>query len=222
MKKLMIIVLAGFLLTGCSGLMILKESNMDQKTIDRLYRDCKLDGRLDKFVFDKAMTGYGRIRSEKQNIITIVDFSQPSTDKRMYVIDLKKKELLFRTYAAHGVNTGETEAVNFSNKKGSRKSSLGFYLTAETYEGKHGLSLRLDGLEQGINHRARKRYIVVHSANYVSEQFIRENGRLGRSWGCPALPEEISDDIINTIKDGSVFFIYAKNDDYLSRSKILR
>jgi hypothetical protein len=168
------------------------------------------------------MKGKSRIRAKNDTLLSIIDFSKPSTEKRYYLIDLANKTLLYNTYTSHGVNTGEDLAMSFSNKEGSRKSSLGFYLTAETYEGKHGTSLKLDGLERGFNHRARRRYIVIHSADYVTDSFIKENGRLGRSWGCPALPPDVTQDIIQKIKNGSVLFIYGDDDDYLSNSKLLR
>lgn len=189
--------------------------------IIKKYQACDLDGKLNDHVFKLAMTGLNYINTDKDSIISIVDFSLPSTEKRFYLIDLKEEKLLVNTYVSHGVNTGENMAVSFSNKNGSRKSSLGFYMTAETYEGKHGLSLRLDGLEHGFNSRARRRYIVLHSASYVSEEFIRENGRLGRSWGCPALPLEITPGVIDIVKEGSVLFIYGQDQRYFEKSRLL-
>ena len=122
---------------------------------------------------------------------------------------------------SHGRNSGELYAKNFSNKPSSYKSSLGFYKTAETYHGKHGLSLRLDGLEKGFNDLARPRAIVIHGADYAREEFISAAGRLGRSLGCPALPSELSKEVIELIKEGSLLFIYGEDQDYLSNSKLI-
>ena len=221
MRKLLIFAMLISLFFGCST-MYYNKTPMPLADIDEVYKKADLEPVLDRDVFQKAMTGYSRIRSKNENVISIIDFSKPSTEKRYYLIDLANKTLLYNTYTSHGVNTGEDMALSFSNKEGSRKSSLGFYLTAETYEGKHGKSLKLDGLERGFNHRARKRYIVIHSADYVTDGFIKENGRLGRSWGCPALPPDQTQEIIEKIKNGSVLFIYAKDDDYLNNSKLLR
>jgi hypothetical protein len=195
---------------------------MSVEEIRNIYSEAELEAVLDFEVFKMAMTGFSKISPEKDDLLVIIDFALPSTDQRFYVIDLKNKTLLHYTYTSHGVNTGENMAVNFSNIEGSRQSSLGFFKTAETYEGKHGLSLRLDGLERRFNKRARKRYIVIHSADYVTEEFIEENGRLGRSWGCPALPPHIAHDIIELIKEGAVLFAYAEDEDYLSKSKLIK
>lgn len=187
MKKSILLVLIMSFFLGCST-MYYNKMPMTIEEVDTIYKESELESVLDRDVFQLAMKGYSKIKTKDKDLISIIDFSKPSTDKRFYLIDLANKNLLYNTYTSHGVNTGENIAVSFSNKEGSRQSSLGFYLTAETYEGKHGTSLKLDGLERGFNHRARKRYIVIHSADYVTDSFIEENGRLGRSWGCPALP----------------------------------
>lgn len=161
--------------------------------------------------FAKALKGYYSLKEKgliKKNVLTIVDFSLSSNSKRLWVIDLATNTILFQSLVAHGRNTGEEFAKSFSNSAQSFKSSLGFYATGEIYSGKHGMSLRLDGLEKGINDNARSRGVVVHGANYVSNSFIKNNKRLGRSQGCPALPEELSKEIINVIKDKSCLFIY--------------
>jgi hypothetical protein len=221
MKKIILFVLITGVFLGCST-MYYNKPPMPLSDIDAVYREAELEPVLDRDVFRLAMTGKSRIKAKNDTLLSIIDFSKPSTEKRYYLIDLANKTLLYNTYTSHGVNTGEDLAMSFSNKEGSRKSSLGFYLTAETYEGKHGTSLKLDGLERGFNHRARRRYIVIHSADYVTDSFIKENGRLGRSWGCPALPPDVTQDIIQKIKNGSVLFIYGDDDDYLSNSKLLR
>jgi hypothetical protein len=129
---------------------------------------------------------------------------------------------LYHCLVSHGRNSGDVMAENFSNKPGSYASSPGFYTTGETYFGKHGFSLRLNGIEHGINDKARERAIVIHGADYVSSEFIEKNGRLGRSLGCPAVPEELSAEIIETIKDGTCLFVYAPAESYLSNSPVIK
>lgn len=173
---------------------------------------------------DFAIQGFEKLQDSiklKTNIISVLDFSQPSTNKRFYLIDINTKKVLYQDYVAHGKNTGSLMAKNFSNEVNSYKSSLGFYKTAETYFGKHGLSLRLDGLEKGINDKARQRAIVMHAADYAEESFINNHGRLGRSFGCPALPTKNYNKIINLIKNGSLLFIYAPKQNYLQNSTII-
>jgi hypothetical protein len=172
-----------------------------------------------------ALAGYELLLEDqvisRPEVITIIDFSLPSTRERLWVIDLIQGKVLYRCLVSHGRNSGELMAENFSNTPGSNTSSPGFYTTGETYFGKHGLSLTLDGLEMGINDKARARTIVIHGAEYVSTDFIRIHGRLGRSFGCPALPVALSKDIIQTIKDGSCLFIYVSKTSYTSNSRII-
>lgn len=161
--------------------------------------------------FAEALKGYYLLKEKgliQKDILTLVDFSLSSNSKRLWVIDLATGNILFNSLVAHGRNTGNEFASNFSNSANSYKSSLGFYATGEIYSGKHGLSLKLDGLEKGVNDNARARGVVMHAAEYVSNSFIKNNHRLGRSQGCPALPVELSKEIINTIKNKSCFFIY--------------
>lgn len=167
-----------------------------------------------------ALKGQGKIR---KNILTIVDYSLPSYQKRLWVIDLNENKILYNTLVAHGVNSGRVYASKFSNIAESNKSSLGFFATGETYVGSHGLSLKLDGLERGINHKARMRDIVVHGAPYVSNAYIKSNKNkiLGRSQGCPALPQKLSKNIIKTIKNKSCLFIYAPDNSYAKKSKLI-
>ncbi len=174
--------------------------------------------------FTKALDGYYRLEEAgkiKKLLLTVVDFSLSANEKRLWVIDLESNAILYQTYVAHGRNTGNEFAKSFSNIPESFQSSLGFYATAETYIGKHGYSLRLDGLEKGINDKARERAIVIHGADYVSENFITRHGRLGRSLGCPSLPREESKTIIDMIKDKSCLFIYFPSDEYLSKSQLI-
>ena len=186
-----------------------------------LFQQMNLDNLIDFKTFESAYSGYKKLNKNNNSLLTIIDFNLPSTKKRMYVLDLAKKEVLYVTHVAHGRNSGENFATSFSNRSGSYQSSLGFFRTAETYNGGNGYSLRLDGLEKGINDKARPRAVVIHGADYCSEDFIRSTGRLGRSFGCPALPQELNKPIINTIKDGSLLFIYADKPEYYSLSKVL-
>lgn len=186
-----------------------------------IYEQMNLEGLIDFNAFKSAYSGYKKLNINNNPLLTIIDFNLPSTDKRMYILDLSKKEVLYVTYVAHGRNSGGNYATSFSNKSGSHKSSLGFYRTAETYDGGNGYSLRLDGLEKGINDLARPRAVVIHGADYCSKEFIKSTGRLGRSFGCPALPHELNKPIINTIKDGSILFIYAEKPEYYTLSAIL-
>jgi hypothetical protein len=161
--------------------------------------------------FSKALKGFYKLKEKgliNKNILTLIDFSLSSNVKRLWVIDLDSKTILFQSLVAHGRNTGEEYANSFSNSPQSFKSSIGFYSTGEVYIGKHGVSLRLDGLEKGFNDNARNRGVVMHAADYVSATFIKNNTRLGRSQGCPAVPNNISKAIINIIKDKSCLFIY--------------
>lgn len=161
--------------------------------------------------FTKALEGFYALKAKgkiSKDILTLVDFSLSSNSKRLWVIDLSTNTILFHSLVAHGRNTGEEFAKKFSNKSESYQSSLGFYVTGEIYTGKHGKSMRLDGQEKGVNDNARNRAVVMHGADYVSESFIRNHNRLGRSQGCPAIPVEMTDDIIDAIKDKSCLFIY--------------
>ncbi len=192
-----------------------------------LYNDCQLSQRkLNYDVFKRALVGYynmiqqGQILASKSTL-SIVDFSKPSHQKRLYIVDIKNRKVLHYTYVAHGKNTGLITADKFSNTHQSLQSSLGFYKTAETYQGKHGYSLRLDGLEKGFNSNARGRAVVMHGADYVSHDFVKRNGRLGRSWGCPAISRAESKPIINAIKGGNCLFIYKNQNNYLQKSNLL-
>ncbi len=173
-----------------------------------------------------ALSGYELLKNEhtinRPEVITIIDFSLPSDQERLWVLDLVEAKVLYHCLVSHGRNSGDVMAKKFSNKPGSYTSSPGFYTTGETYIGKHGFSLRLDGIENGINDKARERAIVIHGADYVSPEFIEKYGRLGRSLGCPAVPEELSKEIIETIKDGTCLFVYAPSESYLSKSPVIK
>jgi hypothetical protein len=174
-------------------------------------------------VFNKAYRGYlnlcdaGKLNSQK-DIITICDLAMPSTKNRMWIIDLANKKVLFNTYVAHGQGSGDDGALSFSNESSTHKSSLGFYVTTDTYQGAHGTSLRLDGMDQGFNDAALERGIVVHGAAYVNKNYISCKDRLGRSWGCPAVPTNLSLPIIQAIKNGTCLFMYYPEAKYLKNA----
>ena len=152
---------------------------------------------------------------------TVCDFSQSSRNKRLYIIDLTQMRVFKNTYVAHGRNSGGEFAQAFSNRPESHKSSLGFYITGETYFGQHGLSLKMKGIEPGINDKAMARRIVMHGSSYVGDEFLNNNPFSGRSFGCPAIPADERDEIINTIKEGTLLFIYHPSKTYITKSKIL-
>ncbi|WP_461079609.1 murein L,D-transpeptidase catalytic domain family protein [Spirosoma flavus] len=175
---------------------------------------------LHRDVFEYALRGWQKMDTSKA-MLTIVDLSQPSNHKRLYVVDLFNKKLLFNTYVSHGRNSGDLVPTQFSNTQSSFQSSLGFYQTLNTYMGRHGLSLQLKGLEKGFNDNVYNRNIVLHGADYVCEDFIRKTGRLGRSQGCPAVPYADSKAIIQAVKGGSCLFVYSPNTNYLKESAYL-
>lgn len=174
--------------------------------------------------FSKAFEGYNQLKSQgvvQKDFLTIIDFSLSSNVERLWVINMLTKEVVLKSLVAHGRNSGDEFATKFSNSAESFQSSLGFYATGEVYQGKHGFSLRLDGLEYGINDNARNRAVVIHGADYVSDKFAKSNGRLGRSLGCPAVPYAIHKEFINTIKDKSCLFIYHPSRTYVAKSKLV-
>lgn len=181
---------------------------------------------LARRAWDYSKLGYEYMRSrgmlKNDDIISIVDFTLPSSKKRLFVIDIKNSRLLYVTYVAHGRNTGTEKALYFSNDPESFKSSVGFYVTHSTYSGKHGFSLRMEGKEKGFNDNANSRDIVVHSADYVSEIFIQSQGYIGRSLGCPALSPQIYKAVIDKIKGGTCFFVYGHDAKYINDSKMLK
>jgi hypothetical protein len=180
---------------------------------------------LSKKIFTMALKGMAKLvrRSHiKDNLLAIVDFSQPSVNKRLYVIDLNAYQLLYNTWVAHGMKTGKEKAVSFSNKPSSNKSSLGFYITGNAYQGSNGYSLKLKGMEKGINDYAMRRGIVIHGADYVNEDLINSQGYIGRSWGCPAVAPELSQQLIDLLKEGSCLFIYHPSAAYVSKSTMIK
>ena len=175
--------------------------------------------------YNYAIKGYEILQSTgllAKQIISIIDFSKPSSQKRLFVIDMQQSKLLFSTYVAHGQGSGQAVATQFSNSPESLKSSLGFYKTCQTYIGRNGFSLKLAGLEKGINDKAAERSIVMHGAAYVSKAMLAAQGYMGRSWGCPAVSLGENKSIIDKIKNGSCLFIYSTNQSYLSHSNFLQ
>ncbi|MER3464490.1 MAG: hypothetical protein C4329_08865 [Chitinophagaceae bacterium] len=179
---------------------------------------------LAKEALDYAVQSYQKLVQKGQALnnqyLTVVDFSQPSTSKRLYLIDMLNGTLVWNTYVAHGKNSGSTMAENFSNRMNSNESSLGFYVTKSTYSGKHGLTLHIAGLDEGFNDNAEARAVVVHGSSYVNEQRA-SGGIVGRSLGCPAVPQAEVGKIINYIKGGTVMFLYAPDQNYLQNSTVL-
>ncbi|MBL7481270.1 murein L,D-transpeptidase catalytic domain family protein [Legionella bononiensis] len=166
----------------------------------------------------KCATAYN---VQRNNILTIIDYSLPSNEKRLWVFDLYEKKLLFHTYVSHGIRSGTLLTNYFSNKYDSKASSIGVYRTDQAYYGREGLSLRLAGLDKNFNDNAYNRSVVMHGGWYVEENFIKRYGRPGRSWGCPALPMDLYKPIINTIKDNSLMVIYYPSDEWFGKSKFL-
>lgn len=186
-----------------------------------LYNQMELVKYLKYEAFEEALQGYKKLNPTKQNILTIIDYSLPSTEKRMVVLDMQNKKVLQHTIVSHGRASGEKFATSFSNKHESHQSSLGFFITENTYYGSNGYSLVLNGLEKGINDQAKARAIVIHGADYANESIIKSTGRLGRSYGCPALPRHLNKAIIDTIKNGSLIYIYAQNNEYMKYTKLV-
>jgi hypothetical protein len=200
--------------------------NADEFSLENIWKNIEKEQKaLRKDVLKLAFEGYLKMVEkgllEKGKPLTIIDFDLPSSKERLWVIDIVEQDLEYASLVAHGRNSGDLHASKFSNVPESNMSSLGFYLTGETYTGKHGASLRLDGMEKGINDNARKRAIVIHAAQYAERSFVQQHGRLGRSLGCPALPDDNYDEIISLIKEKSCLFIHASEKTYLGQSDYL-
>jgi hypothetical protein len=183
------------------------------------------DSGLSEKAFEYAWLGYHNLLKKgllkKTDVLTVCDFSQSSSQQRMYVIDVQNRKVLYRTWVAHGINSGEEYANSFSNEPESCKSSLGFYVTRKTYYGVNGLSLRIDGVDKGFNDNANRRSIVIHGAPYVSMRILKKYGVMGTTFGCPAIPSELSQEIIPLVKNGSCFFIYYPSKKYIANSPVL-
>ena len=196
-----------------------------EMAVHRLFEEMELEEVLPEEVFRLAMIGHYNLKGEGvlaiDTVITIIDYTKPSVEERLYVINLKQRKVVLRSLVSHGKNSGHNLTESFSNRPGSLKSSFGFFVTGETYRGVHGYSLRLTGVERGVNDNARRRAIVLHGANYVSNGFASKWGRLGRSWGCPAVPLDSYRAIIDAIKDETCMFAYYDDEKYLQESALL-
>jgi hypothetical protein len=193
---------------------------------DLMYNNMDLEKNgLTRKVFIMALKGFSKMREKglvgEDSILTIIDFTKSSRQKRLYVLDLKNQDIIFQTVVAHGKNSGREYAKSFSNNPSSRKSSLGFYITEGTYQGSNGYSMKLKGVEAGINDKALARAIVMHGADYANEEAVSRKGYLGRSYGCPAVPQNLTKKIIDKIKDGNCIFVFYPDQNYLKRSNLL-
>jgi len=199
---------------------------MTTRVIDSIYEKANLGiAGLQRNVFAEAYKGYQYLNSvakvKRPDVLTIFDYSKPSNERRFFVIDMINGELLYNTFVAHGKNSGAVHATNFSNRLNSNMTSLGFMVTAETYIGSKGYSMRLDGMEDGFNDNVRNRAVVMHGSAYVNEERANSGTMVGRSFGCPALSYREHKEIIDEIKNGSCFFAYYPDMSYSSRSKIV-
>ena len=223
---LLVLILASMSFSAHGALFSIKDfEKIYVESQTRIFYDAFGETDMSFMAWDHGFRGYIQLfkKGELENprYFTVIDFTQPSSEKRLYVIDLVEKTIVFNSLVSHGRNSGGLMAETFSNVNSSYQSSLGFYKTAETYSGKFDYAMRLDGLEAS-NSNARERAIVVHGADYATEVFLkRNNGVLGRSLGCPALPKELARDYIDLVKKGSCLFIYADNKEYKQLSKLM-
>jgi len=190
-------------------------------TVRAFASSTSLDPRVIRLALSAATCARDASAPLNERLLTVIDYSKPSTEPRLWVLDLARERVLFEERVAHGQGSGDNYATRFSNLDGSHQTSLGLFRTADTYVGTNGYSLRLDGLEPGVNDRARERAIVMHGAPYVSEGNIRALGRLGRSHGCPAIRPAVARKVIDTIKDGSLVFAYYPDRQWLNGSRFL-
>jgi L,D-transpeptidase catalytic domain len=181
---------------------------------------------LNKTVFEKAIKGYNKLIDKglikNKRYLTICDMSLSSKKKRLFILDLTKKKVVYNLRVSHGQASGEEYANNFGNEEDSHKTSLGFYTTGGAYEGENGQSMKLNGLESGFNDNAFNRAIVVHGSEYVTDEYFKDNNRIGRSWGCPAISMKSIKTVVNTIKNCSCFFVYHTNTTYHKKSKLVK
>jgi hypothetical protein len=202
-----------------------RAANASNASFARTDFDASELGSIETDIFDLALGAAScAVKSgavSEPKTLTVIDYSRPSTEKRLWVFDLTSRELIYEELVAHGQGSGENLASRFSNDSESHRTSLGLFRTADAYVGKNGYSLRLDGLDKGINDNARDRAIVMHGAPYVSDTFIRANGRLGRSWGCPAVSADVARNMIDRVKGGGLVFAYYPDSNWLKTSKYL-
>jgi hypothetical protein len=185
----------------------------------------KLAPRLAPQALEVALTALQRLQASgakvRSDVVTVIDYTKPSTERRLWVFDLVRTRVLFEELAAHGKNSGDNQAVRFSNTPNSLMTSIGAFLTRDSYIGQHGLSLRLQGLEKGVNDNSMERAIVIHAAAYVNDALARAKGRIGRSWGCPAVRPEISRSLIQTVQGGTLVLAYYPDKAWLQTSKLV-
>ncbi|MGL4534836.1 MAG: murein L,D-transpeptidase catalytic domain family protein [Fusobacteriaceae bacterium] len=193
----------------------------NSENLNFLYSKMKLENKITFETFSNALKGYEKISNKKNDLIVIIDYTKLSTKERFYVLDLKNQKILFESLVSHGKNSGKNMTLSFSNNPNSYKTSLGFFVTGNTYYGDYGYSLRLKGLEEGINSNAESRNIVIHGADYVSKKFILQHGFLGRTLGCPALPLELNSKIIEIIKNGTVLYVVGSDYKYHNKTKFI-
>lgn len=216
------------LVLALSVFSLLIPGSLDAATAANLTRtdfDLSAIGSIETDVFDLALGALScAVKSgavQNPPTLTVIDYSRPSSEKRLWVFDLKSRELIYEELVAHGQGSGAGVATQFSNKPDTHQTSLGLFVTDTTYVGKNGYSLRLDGLDRGFNDRARERAIVMHGAPYVSDGFVKSTGRLGRSWGCPAVSELVARQMIDRLKGGGLVFAYYPDAEWLKSSKFL-
>lgn len=217
---------AGSKPTAKNKVSVTNSSSFDNGYIVGLHeRISRAGASISQEILSLALMGFHKLNAQerlsKDSILTIIDYSRSSKEKRLFVIDLKSKQLLFNSIVAHGRNSGEEYAKSFSNRPNSHQSSIGFYITEKPYQGSNGFSLALDGVEHGYNDKAKERAIVIHGADYATEQMIKIKGYLGRSFGCPSLPPGLNKKIIETIKEGNCVFAYYPDQRYLKASKLI-
>jgi L,D-transpeptidase catalytic domain len=202
--------------------LVLSQSTFSANTSKQIFQHLHhLAPNLNARALKSALNAYEKANHQRlvhKPILTVIDYSLPSSKQRMWIFDVKREKLLMNTYVAHGQNSGMNVAKHFSNTPSSKTSSLGTYITKNTYIGSNGLSLNLQGLEKGFNDNALRRRVVIHGAWYVEPSFIRQSGRAGRSWGCPSVAKSIASSLIHTIKGGSVVFAYYPDFRYLHSS----
>lgn len=230
MKK--VLVIASLILISFTSIFAIDPKSESEKSellknyIESNYNLLKFDGKKpDLELYKRGLVGYLNLKKQNKlsdsKLLTLIDFRLSSNKKRMWVIDLKTNKVIHHSLVAHGRNTGNEYAKVFSNTPNSNTSSLGFYVTGETYHGKHGLSLRLDGMEKDFNNNARKRAVVMHSADYVDKSYTTAYGRIGRSFGCPSIPVKGHEDVIKKLANKSCLFIYYPDKEYLQKSTLI-
>ncbi|MFT7613674.1 MAG: hypothetical protein ACI9J3_002649 [Parvicellaceae bacterium] len=223
------------LIVGMLGIASLSVADPEPKPLDARevflsfadsFYDCVKESKISYKALQYGLKGYHHLKSnsklKKKTHLTIVDFSLSSSEERMFIIDVEKNEIVHKSLVAHGMETGDLDAATFSNEHDSHMSSLGFYITGRVYRGKHEESIKLHGLERGFNDNAYDRGVVIHRADYCDRDFLESNSNvLGRSYGCPAVPFNEYDKLLNMVRDGSCFFIYYPDKDYLRESRMV-